>query len=293
MNREEMRLNLRAWSSLNCFLLFVYDRTVAIGGQRWEATRDQAQINAAWLIRSGRARVHGRGFDHTARAGEWILTPAVAQTRSFSEDASLLSVRFHANWPDGRPLINLDQPLVFPGHSYPRLARAAKQMERFADRSFHETGTHMEWIQASSVDYLKLNTLFSIWLRELLIVLEDLGISPTLPLQLDDRVIRAVNLINSWPLDQPLPAEQVARQAGLSLVQLNRLFTAQLHRSVAEYFNQRRRDAARRLVEEGRAPLKSAAHELGFKSAAHFSSWFKAAFGKSPRAWAASKERSL
>ncbi len=72
---------------------------------------------------------------------------------------------------------------------------------------------------------------------------------------------------------------------GLSPGHTSRLFVAQFGLTPHEYREQRRINAARRLLRGSSAPVKEIAFDLGFKQSTHFSAWFRERTGAFPRAF--------
>lgn len=90
-------------------------------------------------------------------------------------------MRFHALWPDGRPLIDLEKAVVLGGGRVKALTNRAKQLERFAARSFSPEETDQAWKPAGAVQYLALSRHFYGWLEELVAALGDAGCPPSTP----------------------------------------------------------------------------------------------------------------
>lgn len=96
-------------------------------------------------------------------------------------------------------------------------------------------------------------------------------------------LLKALQLLEEH-LDQPLPRAQVARASGLSLRQLERLFTAHLGQSLSETAMAIRLRAAADRLQSTDIAITDIAIDCGFASAAHFSRRFRAAFGMAPSA---------
>jgi AraC-like DNA-binding protein len=276
-------LRLRDWSGLSCWPTFIYDRAHAVAGRSWEGIG--STHNAAWLVRTGTVSVITGRHEVTARAGEWITPSRGRHLSRFGPEASILSVRFHAHWPDGRPLINLSRGVVLGADDSRELTRLAKRLERFAARSFKQADTGMEWKQADAVQYLALNRHFFAWLGEFVRLLTAAGYPPTTPTRADERVLRAAHLLNTLPLNEAWNHGWLARQTGLSPVQLNRLFVAAFETTPKAYHLERRKRAAVHLLGEEKLPVKQVAAALGFSSACYFTAWFRAQFETPPGKW--------
>ena len=89
-------------------------------------------------------------------------------------------------------------------------------------------------------------------------------------------------------LEEPLSRSDLARSAGLSTRQLERLFRKYLGRSPARYYLELRLDRARLLLLQTNMSIIDVALACGFVSASHFSKCYRDYFGHTPR-----KERGL
>jgi transcriptional regulator GlxA family with amidase domain len=89
-------------------------------------------------------------------------------------------------------------------------------------------------------------------------------------------------------LEEPLDRAELARAAGLSSRQLERLFRKYLSRSPARYYLELRLNRARLLLLQTNLSVIDVALACGFVSASHFSKAYRDFFGKTPR-----KERAV
>ena len=89
-------------------------------------------------------------------------------------------------------------------------------------------------------------------------------------------------------LEEPLTRPELARSAGLSTRQLERLFRKYLNRSPARYYLELRLNKARLLLLQTNMSVIDVALACGFVSASHFSKCYRDFFGRTPR-----KERGL
>ena len=89
-------------------------------------------------------------------------------------------------------------------------------------------------------------------------------------------------------LEEPLSRTELAKSAGLSTRQLERLFRKYLVRSPARYYLELRLDRARLLLLQTNMSIIDVALACGFVSASHFSKCYRDFFGRTPR-----KERGL
>jgi len=83
-------------------------------------------------------------------------------------------------------------------------------------------------------------------------------------------------------LEEPLPRAEIARIAGVSERQLDRLFLAQVGKGLSAYYLNIRLERARRLVLQTSLSLTEIAVACGFNSASTFSKSYRAAFGEPP-----------
>lgn len=92
-------------------------------------------------------------------------------------------------------------------------------------------------------------------------------------------------------LEDPLPREELARRAGVSVRQLERLFRGYLGRSIGAHYLALRLENARRLLRQTSLSVLETALACGFTSAAHFSRAYRARFGNAPRSERAAPRR--
>lgn len=83
-------------------------------------------------------------------------------------------------------------------------------------------------------------------------------------------------------LEEPLPCSALARKAGLSARQLERLFRKYIGETPTRYYLGLRLERARQLLLQTSMPVLSIGLACGFISASHFSSSYSQHFGKTP-----------
>lgn len=84
-------------------------------------------------------------------------------------------------------------------------------------------------------------------------------------------------------LEEPLSRADLAKTAGLSSRQMERLFAKYLGRSPARYYVELRLHRARLLLQQTNMSVIDVALACGFVSASHFSKCYRDFFGKTPR----------
>jgi AraC family carnitine catabolism transcriptional activator len=83
-------------------------------------------------------------------------------------------------------------------------------------------------------------------------------------------------------LDEPVRVQALAALAGLSLRQLQRLFSAHLHETVGECYMRVRLEKAVELLRKTGMSVTAVGVACGFQSSSHFSRAYKARFGRPP-----------
>lgn len=100
----------------------------------------------------------------------------------------------------------------------------------------------------------------------------------------DRRLLKALAIMEQ-AVEEPATRTEVARQAGLSVRQLERLFRDQLGHSIAEVYLGIRMEKAERLLARTMMPVTEVALACGFRNAGHFARLFAANAGCPPRSW--------
>lgn len=97
------------------------------------------------------------------------------------------------------------------------------------------------------------------------------------------RVLKILGLMEER-IEAPFSHQELARQAGVSLRQLERLFSSHLGRTLGEAYVDVRLERARKLLRESSLSVMEIALACGFVSASHFARRYKQRFGEAPRA---------
>ena len=85
-------------------------------------------------------------------------------------------------------------------------------------------------------------------------------------------------------LETPQPRATLAREAGISLRQLERLFEHHLGRGIHRHYRFLRLERARQLLRESTLPVLDVALATGFASSSQFARAYRRAFGEAPSA---------
>jgi len=97
----------------------------------------------------------------------------------------------------------------------------------------------------------------------------------------DEKLLRVLGVMEI-NLEQPLPRADLARQGGISLRQLERLFHAHVGHGIHQHYRWLRLERARRLLRETSLPVLDVALATGFTSASQFSRAYAQTFGEPP-----------
>ncbi|MGI9355927.1 MAG: GlxA family transcriptional regulator [Rhizobiaceae bacterium] len=106
------------------------------------------------------------------------------------------------------------------------------------------------------------------------------------------RILSIIEMMEA-NLSEPLTLVEIARYAGLSRRQIERLFRQHMGRSPARYYLEIRLDRARHLLLQSSLPVVEVAVACGFVSASHFSKCYRELYGKSPQQERAGREAEM
>jgi len=100
----------------------------------------------------------------------------------------------------------------------------------------------------------------------------------------DDRLLKVIAHMEAT-VEEPATRAALARLAGVSIRQLERLFRGQLARSMHDVYLAIRLEQASELLRKTAMPVTQIALACGFQGSSHFSAAFRQAFGAAPRNW--------
>lgn len=268
------------WMHIKTNLVWIYEGAIL------ESTRQRAYPPgdlAAWLIMEGECELQAEGETVTASAGDWMLPWPGRRYQSFSKGSRLLSIRFQAKWPDGRPLFDHGLSVSFPAKHHAELEVAARELLKVCHPYSTDDPLGFPRSQLPFDAFLRIKAALLHWLAEYYRVLIQLGIKPTRLGIADDRVAEVLHQLDSLPLDTRFHELDFSSQVGLSSGQFARVFRQEIGVTPRKYFEGRRRDYARRMLAITNVPIKQVAHELGFIRLSDFSSWVHGFINMSPR----------
>lgn len=273
-------LQFRDWSSLQTNLAWIYEGAVP---SDYQNTRCRPDFLGAWLLLAGTAEVEQAGRSVSASPGQWLILRQASGSQVFSSDTRLLSLRFRAEWPDRKPFFDVGLPMVLDAKAFPDLESKARRLHAAVRPLAPPSPTDLRIHAIHLRDFIEVQARFWEWFGELHDVLARFDVHPTRTGVHDERVAAILHALDRMPLSERLREGELARKAGLSTAHFVRLFREEVGVTPKRYFDERRRDACRRLLSVSDVPIKEIALNLGFLRLSDFSAWFSDGHGLSPR----------
>jgi AraC-like DNA-binding protein len=268
------------WSALGVKLLWAYEGHPDTGGCEGSYVTEHSK---AWLFRRGYVDIEEKNKSWHAEAGQWLLGGPGMDKRRFSDDAEIVSLSFHAAWPTGESLFQ-DEPVhIFEASRYPELEKAAMALCSFVNEWFPQAWIALPSHTANVHSFMKLNIRIMDWMDAFITAMTEDGAVPRRLGVVDQRVLRVLSLLDSWPLETPMERKRLAAACGLTIQHLDRIFSKHLGITPSVYFEKRRLEKARWSLCKSSASIKEISYGIGFSSAAHFSHWFKLRHKLSPQ----------
>lgn len=277
----QQNLSFLDWGILQTRLCWVYDDVVPPSGRQ---RKGHDARSSAWLLRRGTAEMISAGGKRSLiRAGHWIFPPPDRRWQDFSADAHLLSVNFEATWPNGEKLFAPEEPVVLPAVRHAALTKSAEALARFVGARFPSAKTELRAAFGSLEDYLEMQKFFAAWLQAAVAALVGQGVPHARLGKIDNRLVAAVRRLDTRPIHEPDFEKELIKLTGLSVSQINRIFSAEFGMTPKQYFERRRAEVARVSLRGSDSTAKQVAYKLGFRSLSHFSVWFQKHEGCAPR----------
>lgn len=272
--------SIRHWGLLRCQPVWAYDRVLEDTPRRWHYTE---YPTAAWFIRRGDLRLFYEDGAEEYGEGAWVFPRNAPAEQEFGKGCHIISIRFLAEWPDGRPLFSRDRSISFPHAQAPELMGAAEALVNAFSRQSHK----IRFIHYSSSlqNYLKIQPTFFSWIALWYDSMLQSGCQLTFLNHWHEKLRQAVLQLENQPLSEPFQEKQLARQIGWSVSHLNKVFAKNVGRSPAALWNERRLNAAKSRLTSESESIKIISYELGFSSPASFTHWFRSHTGKAPRSY--------
>jgi len=270
----------RDWTSLQTNLAWIYEGGVSANNRRGHFSPDHM---GAWLIRKGTVTLRQNSQTMTARAGEWLVPWPGYRYQEFSEDAQILSVRFQAAWPDGKPLFERGLSVKFPATRFKDLEIAARKILERARPVIPQDPIQLSTAAISLGDFIEIKIALLHWVHAFYDAMLTLGLQPSRLGIRDERIVAALQRLDAFPYSDKLVERRLAGEFGLGISQFVRLFRQELGETPKQYFGKRRQDYARQMLAGSAVPVKEIALNLGFVRLSDFSAWFKKRFAIAPR----------
>lgn len=275
------------WRQLHLDLVWCYE---GIPGGAGKSSYSNERNLCAWLIRQGSAEVVKEGHVFKAGPGQWLFPRPGERTQTFSLDIRILSIGFHANWPAGEPFFDEGLNLVVEGQEVPDLEAKSLELQRRIEKHVPEHDYFFMRKAMSLRAFTEIQSFLPTWFFEYSETVMSRGAIPVRRSYIDPRLIEALRIVESSDIREPLKASLVARQVGLSAVQLERLFVRLFGHTVKAHVERRRIDHAVAALSMASARVKEVGLELGFSDLSHFTRWFRRHKGISPREYRYAKD---
>lgn len=279
---SEKILPLTDLSKLRWRLLWIYDEPLKSKGQTGSYW---SYPTAAWLIRQGTVRLRFATGTETYGPQQWVFPRLAEGTQSFSRDAHILSIRFQLEWSDSTPLFDRHRSLTIPTEHPTAIAleRAATRLlhffhhRRLSPRKRLQLNLHL-------ADYMNMQPLVAAWMVAYFRALTQWAPSPDYRPR-HEAVNRVLQQLQSHPLHQPLRIPALAKEIGISVSQLNKIFVREMNTTPAAYWQEKKLRTARSWLLYGQDSIKVISYNLGFSSPENFTHWFRTNTGSAPKSF--------
>jgi|GEM_PF-1734824 len=267
------------WLQVRLGLLACYKGHPVVSNQ---VSSTAPEYSSVWLVHRGRATVELSGKTLYIDRGQGVLLPPGLRKQHFSKDVDFHSISFFADWPDGTPLFPKEAPLIFE-RNFSDVLQILDHIHETFSESVSENTFYSFREEVPLHTFLDIQEQLPRFLKLLLRILEKDGVCISKNRELDARVLRAIDIMETHPWETgALPLKELSSRCGSSSSHLDRLFRLQLDTSPIKWMNRLRLRKAKRLLQTGGLPVKHIAYEMGFRSLAHFSRWYKEQTGWPP-----------
>ena len=281
-NPLPLRLSLHEFDCLRNELIWAYDHTP--GSRKQVVTRRANSGNWAWFIRRGGLNLIHEKRTIQVEPGEWIFLPEGTAQHIFTDNSHIISIHYRCQWPSGENLVRTKQGLVFRSIKYPEILSLATDLATTVRTSVPQTAPYNTYHsqQLDFRSYLRIESQFLSWLGLWSEVVQNEGAEWIKNHTEDERLYKAIRILNKHPLSQKLPELALTKETGLSIVHLNRLMLNYSGFTVRKYWENRRLNVAQDALMDTRKSIKEIAYQLDFRSDSLFVNWFKRREGISP-----------
>lgn len=231
-----------------------------------------------WHLRRGELRLETKGQEFEAHAGDWVfIDPLTVKSHYFSRDTELISIRFRMSLHGLHFLPPLQAPRVYRSSSNGDLLQATEALCEFETKHPCDTQTWAPSIECQrSAHFFKWLTHWHT-LREQHI--------PSVSARMDPRIYTILSTLEEHCPARAVDYDLLSKAVGLSRAQINRIFKYSTGLTPQQWRDAQCLRTAEDWIRAGQLSIKEIANELDFFDASHFSKWFRAKMGASPRAW--------
>lgn len=229
----------------------------------------------------------------TSKVGDLFLGRRSLRRQRIAAGTRLLSIGYDLVWPSGRQVYETGLDVRVPdalsgpsGALHRKLMNASRMLfkNRHANSVRVDFHVEMQSPHANPLSWVDDQIMFWNWFSHLKLVFDANGICPSSILVARSEIVRKVkDFIDQRPLTTPFRGMPAELGFAVSWRRVQQLFQEELHTTASEYFEARRIVYARRRLRMPGTSVKEVASELGFRSLAHFSAWFKRRIGMPPR----------
>ena len=277
------KLRFNTWSNLRCNLYLAYSGPMTLIAL--EARRTwHGRFQTCYLLTRGHLKMSFEDEIDEVKSGEWFFGRTRPGQPKFSEDAELNAIHFSLCWPDGTPLIELESSKIAPASAHPELRRHTLALTALM-KSLGNPRLQLRTSEKSLNNYFEVMSIFHQWCAAYARVMGETNVALKVPQETDSRIQIAMAWLQERDLSVPFRESDLAKRAGLSVSQLNRLFSRHYGITPLEFDERGKVEAAIRLLEQTGASVKSLAYQLGFSSPGNFSTWFHRKTQQTPTLW--------
>lgn len=261
-------------------LEWVHDKEI---GPDWNR-RTEPLHGVAWYVRAGEVTVRTERGEWRGRPGDWVFLLPGRRYQTFLPGSRIVSICYRFGRPCGSPWYVGPDALVL--RDCPELDAAAGQLIAQVEAaggvspigwSFNFSCTPPQWLQIDAA--------FRVWLAAAFTTLSSRGVPLAVRVTEDERVARALGVIERDPWAAASEPTALADAIGLSRRRLEQLFATAIGRGIAEERDRLRLAGVQELLGRRGLQIKQIAKRFGFASGPAFSVWFHRHAGMSPRAF--------
>lgn len=287
---HDVEVSLADLDSLDCRMVHAYRAPVLY---QHSHLRHRVPWCVVWLIEHGSVDfLEDSDVHHVYRAGEWVFQMPDAQVnRAFSKDASIISIRFYARWPNGRPLFGEANYKAMHDKQLPGLKAAAlKYLEVVPWVKNKQYHLHAYKLKVPINQFWDIHTARSAFLGQWYKAAIKMGFKEQAPYTTDARVDQALRFIAEAKQEGNVPYQEICQTLSISRAHLDRLFQKYIGHSPKAEHDRIRIEHALDRIRDHQIPIKKIAFELGFQDASQFARWFKRLLGQNPNAARSQRE---